>query len=72
MTQPAVGPRCLECRHIQSDYTCDAFPRGIADVIAFGGHDHTTHVPGDRGIKFEPRQPGEPEPEFEDLGPAEL
>jgi hypothetical protein len=57
----------MQCRHIRADYTCVAFPNGISPAIWVDGNDHTKHVLGDRGIKFEPRSPGEAPPVFESL-----
>jgi hypothetical protein len=62
----------MDCRHIRADYTCAAFPDGIPGIIADSGSDHTEHVEGDHGIKFEPRPADEPEPEFVDLDLPEL
>lgn len=72
MSLPASGPLCTQCRHIRRDYTCTAFLRGIPTLIAFQGHDHTVNVPGDHGIKFEARRPGDPEPDFIDLELPEM
>lgn len=56
----------MDCRHIRADYTCAAFPAGIpADIVA--GLDHTASFPGDGGLRFEPRPPAEPAPDFQDL-----
>lgn len=72
MSLPAIGPLCAQCRHIRRDYSCAAFPRGIPALIAFQGHDHSVHVPGDLGIKFEARRPGEPAPDFIELDLPEM
>ena len=66
MSQPLVGPLCLGCRHIRRDYTCAAFPAGIPQLIV-DGIDHTGPVPGDGGLRYEPRAPDAPWPEFDDL-----
>ena len=73
MSRPLVGPLCMGCRHIRADWTCTAFPKGIPPVIYLDrGVDHTRPVKGDRGIQYEPRPPGEPEPDFEDVMLEEL
>lgn len=65
MSLPAIGPLCMDCRHIRADFTCAAFPEGMPPIIAIDGHDHTTPVEGDQGITFEARSPDEPGPQFE-------
>jgi hypothetical protein len=67
MSQPPVDPLCMQCRHIRGDWTCDAFPEGIPPAILRGDADHTKLIRGDHGIRFEPRPPGDPWPEFDDL-----
>jgi len=64
--EPLIGPLCMSCLHIRKDYTCDAFPEGIPDIIVLG-HRHETPVDGDRGIQFEQRPDDSPLPEFDDL-----
>lgn len=66
MPEPAVGPFCLSCLHIRKDYTCDAFPQGMPEVIVFG-HPHDEPVEGDGGIQYEKRPDDVPAPEFDDL-----
>lgn len=69
MTEPILSPQCARCAHLRGPIgrigprgellaamTCDAFPKGIPVPIATGEHDHTAPYPGDRGIRFEPRE----------------
>lgn len=64
MSEVSLGVLCRQCRHLRDDYTCAAFPRGIPDIITGLYVDHSAPVEGDSGIQFEPRQPGDPEPQF--------
>lgn len=66
MSQPNIGPLCHLCKHIRRDYRCRVFPKGIPEIVLYG-HNHTTPVPGDGGVIFEARGPGDPEPNFVDL-----
>lgn len=58
-----VRPQCLDCRHFRrppaggpGDVACDAFPAGIPREILLARHDHRRAFPGDRGIRFEPKE----------------
>jgi hypothetical protein len=63
----------MKCRHYRESppVTCDAFPERIPDRIWLEGDPHTAPVPGDHGIRFEPKtsETGIEEPDFtaEDL-----
>jgi len=51
-----LPPNCLFCKHFhqdarQDEADCDAF-KEIPDVILTGGHQHSTPIEGDRGIRF--------------------
>lgn len=51
--------QCNVCKHkIKFSATCRAFPQRIPDAILGSEHDHTKPYPGDRGIRFEPRDAG--------------
>lgn len=58
------APACMKCRRYRRDnpVTCDAFPARIPDRIWLEGDPHTSPIPGDNGIRFEPipsdRPPG--------------
>jgi len=71
MSEPAIGYRCPECRHIRADYSCDAYPEGMPWEI-INGFDHAMPLAGDRGIRFEPRGEGDVLPVFVSLMPREL
>lgn len=59
-------PVCLDCKHYRpaEATACDAFPDRIPDIVWLGGDRHTSPIPGDHGIRFEPvdaePQPGKP------------
>lgn len=47
---------CNKCKHVhKGGQTCDAFPRGIPQLILTGKIDHRKPVPDDNGIQFEER-----------------
>jgi hypothetical protein len=46
---------CLGCAHYRFAYSCEAFPQGIPDAILVGQVIHTEPYPGDRGVRFTPR-----------------
>lgn len=54
----SISPTCTTCKHLHmdrySDHVCDAFPRGIPEVIWNGKNDHRSAYPDDNGIRFEP------------------
>jgi hypothetical protein len=59
-----VIPICLRCRYVHprpgpDPLCCDAFPDGdgIPREILLSEVDHRKPYPGDRGIRFEPREP---------------
>lgn len=58
---------CVHCKHFRRDKAssnaCTAFPAGIPDAIFFDGRSHLKPYPGDHGIRFEPLEHREPEPE---------
>lgn len=59
-----VDPPCSTCKHRDpaSPSRCRAFPNGIPTQILLAKHDHRRPFPGDRGIRYEPREePGKPE-----------
>lgn len=66
MSQPWIGERCYQCRHVRVDYSCDAFPDGMPIEIV-NGFDHSQPLAGDNGIRFEPRPEGESPPVFVSL-----
>lgn len=45
---------CSLCVHRKSGLACDAFPEGIPKEILLRG-EHDTPFPGDKGIRFEPK-----------------
>jgi hypothetical protein len=47
-----VFSQCVECRHLQPGFRCDAFPEGIPWSILLNKHDHREPYPGDHGIRF--------------------
>ena len=53
-------PVCVLCKHLESatlsdpPLRCAAFPEGVPAEVAAGKDDHTSSLPGDRGIRFEP------------------
>ena len=49
-------PICNDCKHlIEGTVSCTAFPGRIPADILDGSFDHKTNIPGDDGIKFEPK-----------------
>ena len=49
-------PVCNKCKHlIEGTVSCTAFPGRIPEDILDGSFDHKTNIPGDDGIKFEPK-----------------
>ena len=55
MTTP-MPPMCVVCDRIAKDrsFSCEAFPDGIPDEIAFRYFDHRNEYPGDNGLRFVP------------------
>lgn len=47
--------QCQACRHYRNNATCSAFPNGIPIIILQDEHDHRKPYPGDRGIRFSPK-----------------
>ena len=51
------GAKCNRCHHVSTTgMTCKAFRRAIPVEILTGEFDHRKEYPGDRGIRFEPRE----------------
>ncbi len=54
------APICMECKNYRVKDTtknsCNAFPKGIPDIVIFGGSDHKKSLPGDHGIQFEQKK----------------
>lgn len=48
-----ISVQCAICKHSRGDNTCEAFPKGIPEVILTGVHDHSEPYDGDHGIRFE-------------------
>ena len=52
---------CTQCKHfnpikqVGDTPTCKAFPAGIPATIIMGVETHRRNIPGDGGIKFEPK-----------------
>ena len=59
-------PMCTQCarRTDGPGYACEAYPDGIPDEIYEGEWDHRTPKPGDRGLRFVPRDDAEPPQEW--------
>lgn len=48
------SPQCHGCKNWKKGtLTCKAFPDGIPQGILINAIDHTKHIKGDNGIKFE-------------------
>lgn len=48
-------PVCLNCKLLEKDFKCKAFPSGIPEVIMIGKVDHDEPFPGqDNDIVFTP------------------
>ena len=54
-------PWCAACKHLTKmgtqdglGWTCKAFPEGISPTIVDGTDLHTSPIPGDNGLQFEP------------------
>ncbi len=60
--------QCLRCKHYKAGIRCAAFPElpGIPPAILDMKFDHRQPHPGDRGIRWEPREPGVKHPMEED------
>lgn len=56
----AEPAHCMTCRHLRENGTCAAFPElpGIPLKIWDMDVDHRHPYPGDRGIQWEPKEPG--------------
>ena len=55
MTSTAVS-MCHFCRRFEPEsWTCAAFPSKVPDALDLGGADHRAPLPGDGGLRFEPR-----------------
>ena len=52
-------PLCDSCihRHADGSTRCTAFPRAIPGLILTGAADHREPYPGDRGIRYAPKEP---------------
>jgi hypothetical protein len=47
---------CHWCRRFEPDsWSCAAFPGGVPGALDLGGADHRAPLPGDGGLRFEPR-----------------
>lgn len=47
---------CIDCIHIKDNLVCDAFPKGIPNIIISGENDHSEPLPKqDNDIVFEPK-----------------
>jgi len=55
----AVFPQCWMCRHAEGA-KCSAFPHGIPRDIRDNAVDHRLPIPGDNGIRFEPKPGSNP------------
>ena len=58
--------QCASCKHMHFDGKamtgeCDAF-KFIPNVMIGLDHDHRQPYPGDNGIRWEPKSPGEKHP----------
>lgn len=61
------GFECIDCKHLFPDKSgCDAFPEGIPEELRTGERSHRFPYPGDRGIRYEPREPQPDETTEED------
>lgn len=49
-----ISELCDNCKHLDYNLVCTAFPNGIPDEILIKGFDHRNPYPGDHGIQFEP------------------
>lgn len=77
MGAPTPSSQCFSCRHytgwVESSAkingappshvcACRAFPKGIPDAITNDNHNHRRPYPGDQGIRWEPKTPGDKHP----------
>ena len=53
---------CNQCSHVGEDgLTCAAFADAIPVEILVGRNQHRKPYPGDHGLRFEPKEPPEPQ-----------
>jgi len=47
---------CLWCRRFDIEtWSCAAFPERVPGALTMGGADHRAPLPGDGGLRFEPK-----------------
>lgn len=56
-------PVCFSCKHYKGSLQCTAFPEGIPRSIVMRKHTHEEEYPGDNGIRYEPKEEPERQPE---------
>ena len=55
--------QCPNCRWYNGGQECDAYPLGIEDAIFEGAILHDTPLPGDHGLRYEPKHQRAPHEE---------